>query len=45
MVDQCGTANAMNEMIATTSFDDADRGTFVAPLIQHESTHPPPPTQ
>jgi hypothetical protein len=41
MVDQWGAADAMNEMIATTSFDDPDTGTFSAPLIEHQCTHPP----
>jgi hypothetical protein len=33
VTDQWGTANPMNEMIAKESFNDVDRGVFVAPPV------------
>ena len=33
VTDQWGTANAMNELIAKESFNDVDRGVFVAPPV------------
>ncbi|HET9171941.1 MAG TPA: VOC family protein [Actinospica sp.] len=33
VTDQWGTANAMNELIARESFNDVDRGVFVAPPV------------
>jgi hypothetical protein len=33
VTDQWGTANPMNELIAKESFNDVDRGVFVAPPV------------
>lgn len=33
VTDQWGTANAMNEIVAKESFNDPDRGVFVAPPV------------
>lgn len=31
--DQCGRANEMNELVARESFNDVDKGLFMAPLV------------
>ena len=33
VTDQWGTANAMNEFVAAKSFNDPDKGLFVAPPV------------